>query len=226
MIRRCEFRYGAQKLATASEYTATTVIPAPEPGSNIRCMIPGDSQPTKALLAAAATDPVPAGAAAQLRNCSVVYWHDLTKWRVVTSDRVQGAAAVVVALSPSGRYSLTCRLSVGQVDPVVSKFQPTIKPVLNQPRRVLDQYFPSYGGTCPPRVCAGYFHRDGGRVDSTITRIRLKAENGRTHDIPVKDGWFALAWADATSNPTARPLTVTEYGKSGETLRTFQTRDW
>lgn len=224
MLRRCELRYGTHKLASASEYTATTVIPAPEPGSNIRCMIPGDSQPTKAAIAAATVDPVPADAAGQLRNCSVEYWHDVTKWRVITSDRVRGAGAVVVALSPSGRYSLTCRLSVGQVDTVVSKFQPTIKPTLNQKRRVLDQYFPSYGGTCPSKLCAGYYHRDGGRVASTITRIRLLAANGNLHDIPVKDGWFALAWADATS--TSGPLTITEYDRSGTALRTFHSRNW
>ena len=172
------------------------------------CIVPGDSRPLPATVAAAQADPLPATEAGMLRNCSVLMWHDLTGWRVVTSERVPGLQLNMLAMSPSGRSIAMCKLKPGVYDEQVTNTTEGIFSAETYWETSLS-HVGDYGyQTCTERSlpCVGWMADNVGRVDSRIARIRLTARNGRTHDIAVHDGWFALAWGDGDGKgqPNAR----------------------
>lgn len=180
------------------------------------CTIPGDSRPSAALIAAAAADPLPADDARRLRNCAVKVWHNLTGWRLVAKDTQPGVGTNLVALSPSGKFVLHCTLTArGQSLMDIG----SIRPISGSPPGRMTQ--PPIAGhqTCGgPQACIGYLYSEAGQVARYVARIRLTASNGRTHDITVNDGWYALAWANG--DPEDVELTVTEYDAAGRVLDT------
>ena len=218
VVRRCQLRgrplWNHEVLGNGRQATGSTVFTMKLQERDRTCSIPGDSRPSKALIAAASADPVPADDAGRLRNCSVKIWHDLTRWRVMAKDTQPGVGTNLVALSPSGRYVLFCTLTArGQTlldagsTYLTSKF-----------RRTSMQGPPIAGHqTCGNRQpCLGYLFSEAGRVTQGIARIRLTAKNGRTHDLKVNDGWYALAWGDR--DPNGPDLTVTKYDASGRVV--------
>ena len=139
VVRRCLLRGTRvwpddQRLGIAPQSTGLTVI-TNKVGERPRlCTIPGDSQPSAALVAAAAADPLPADDARLLRNCAVKIWHDLDGWRVLAKDTQPGVGTNLVALSPSRRFVLRCTLTArGQELMDIGSIRPAPR---SQPGRV------------------------------------------------------------------------------------------
>lgn len=223
---RCRLRNPkiANPLPGGSTHVGLPIDYAPDrPGGPMvgTCIVPGDSRPSATTVAAAKADPVPASQAGMLRNCSVLMWHDLTEWRVVASERVPGRQANVLAMSPSGRFVAMCSLSVPAY--LYTEQHPNTAEGTFLTRSFAQQrpdLLASAGvQTCAPALgpCVGWLYDSIGRVDPRITRIRLTAGNGKTHDLRVHDGWFALAWADG--DPKGQPGgTVVAYDAKGNRI--------
>lgn len=220
--RRCLIRYPGIRRPLDSIFLRTGFPVRYTPAIGQRdqsCTIPGDSRPSAALVAAAVADPLPSTPAGILRNCSVLMWHDLTAWRVATFDRQPGVQLIAVVLSPSGKHVANCHLTpegyrgTANYGTGVSGTWATA----TYGRQELEHF----GGQGTQRCadsgssnCMGWQYYDAGRVDSKIARIRVTAKNGRAHDIAVRDGWFAFAWADG--NPSGGPdPTVMAYDAKG-----------
>jgi hypothetical protein len=209
-VRRCALRYPeGKKLSFGSDIrSGKTVNFAGTAGTRpagTGCTIPGGDKPSAALIAAAAKDPLPTTTAGQLRNCSVQVWVDLTGWRVMASERYESkrfAKAVLVAVSPSGRKAVSCILSPPPPEAgrepqghyvlfftldSLSKDEPFRLPVKPSARADL------FGGGGSKSTNASW-----GRVASNATTVRLQLGSGPVHEVPVKDGWFAVAWANPT----------------------------
>ncbi|MGZ0149413.1 hypothetical protein ACXJJ3_20280 [Kribbella sp. WER1] len=184
------------------------------------CTIPGGDRPSAALVAAAQKDPMPATEAGQLRNCSVQFWTDLTKWKVVARETAPRAGANLVALSPSGRLAVQCGLSPKR-DPAAPLGSGLgIYKIATRGRDPLDRDFLMSGGElCATiRPCPGWAYLRSGRVASNIARIRIEPVAGGKHDVTVTDGWYAVAWlnGDRQGRPDAK---LTAYDKSGKVLK-------
>lgn len=220
--RRCVLRYGRGGNMKNTSYRAGSLVLYVNaqgiPDTFRTCRVPGDSRPTAAAIAKAKGDPMPAGAAGQLRNCSVQFWHDLTNWKVVTSDTAKGAGISLIALSPSGRYAVRC-----QLEPT---FRATgtgtgtgITTVATDFLYNLDYVAFAGGRVCPGTPCLGWHYLEGGRVSSDVARIRIQAKwSGQHHDLTVTDGWYALSWING--DPKGRmDATITAYDKNGKLLK-------
>ncbi|WP_328329326.1 hypothetical protein OHA70_05775 [Kribbella sp. NBC_00382] len=231
--RRCTIRYGVQPLATfhPSVYRATMGLMSRVPGKKNMfgpgCVVPGDSKPTAAALAKVKADPAPRTADGQLLSCSVLLWHDLTKWRVVSTE--QGATDLgrvlrMLAVSPTGRSAASCDLPLsGQAMPLMKSSTPSIRTAQNEPLMSLSGVgvYEGSGQIGCKSNCTGWTYTNFGRVDPAITRIHFKAVNGATHDLTVANGWYALWWANGDPK-SRRAATVTAYNASGRPLKTVK----
>jgi hypothetical protein len=211
--RRCTVRYGVRPLAKFDPrvYRATMGIMSPLSKKNDLfgpgCIVPGDSKPTAEASALAKADPVPQTADGQLRNCSVQFWHDLTKWRVVTTERVEGALGNKVlrllAVSPTGRSAVSCGLPLSAESAYLAKVsRPSI--LTAQTERLVP--LSDVGAT------------NYGRVDLAIARIQVKSPTGATHDVTVTNGWFSLY----APTDDLRNATLTAYDASGQVIKTVK----
>lgn len=212
-IRRCALRYpeGKQLSLSSDTRSGRTLRYEFKAGEKIDvawCKVPGGDKPSASLIAAAAKDPLPDTSAGQLRNCSVQLWVDLTGWRVMTSERYQSkrfSSAVLVAISPSGRKAVACTMSTPPPDAPRSglgldgantrfltldsldKNDPVLPPVKGSGRA---DFFAATGSKST--------YTGWGRVASNATTVRLQLGSGPVHEVPVNDGWFAVAWAKPT----------------------------
>ncbi|WP_433003682.1 hypothetical protein [Kribbella sp. CA-294648] len=204
-IRRCALRYpeGKQLLVGSDTRSGRTLLYDAKDRNKHFCKVPGGDKPSAALVAVAAKDPLPDTTAGQLRNCSVQLWVDLTGWRVMASERHQSkrlASVALVAVSPSGRKAVACTMSpppAGQSEPglegansrfftldSLDKNDPILPPVKGSERADL------FAATGSKSTLTGW-----GRVASNATLVRLQLGSGPAHEVKVKDGWFAIAWA-------------------------------
>lgn len=228
--RRCGIRTGVTRpLANyappfkVGERVGNAVAGDPMPGP-YECTVPGDSKPSAAVIAKAVKDPMPASKAGQLRNCSVLFWHDMSGWKVVATETMKGYGTVLTALSPTGRYVAICELGP-KLDPKngwpMGSGPSTYRTSLYARNKL--EHFGQAGsrgdeGSCTAN-CVGWVYKESGRVASNIVRIRLTAPNGRTHDIKVVDGWYVLSWANG--DPKNRNGgTTTAYDKNGNVVPT------
>jgi hypothetical protein len=200
------------------------------PGPLTHCVIPGDSRPTSHAVSLVNGDRFPASDAGKLRNCSVRLWHDITGWRILTSEAEPGELMNIIAVSPSGRYVAGCSLiknSAADGLAGTSIWLTRTPPELQLPEeRNSDplEHFPVAGlQTCggPGQKCIGWLHDEIGRVkDPRIARIRVEKPNGRVHDIKVVDGWYAFAWGDR--DPKGQPnAKVTTYDAAGKVIKRY-----
>jgi len=221
--RRCALRYPQYKmpLMKATWWSGSTAMYQRQQGSAELCTIPGGDKPSAELLAAVRRDPMPSTPAAQLRNCSVLFWTDLTKWRIVASESAPGVAASLIAVSPSGRKVVACDLAPKLDDnatPLGSG--PSIYPVASYDVTKID---PAFNGhlDCPTYgvPCKGFTYHGQGRVSPKVARMRIEPTNGTpAHDVVVRDGWYAVAWF-AKGNFTEWGAEVTAYDKAGNVLK-------
>lgn len=179
------------------------------------CLIPGDSMPTEAALAAVAMDPVPTDTGERLRNCSVLLWHDVRDWRIVASDEAPGrAAASLQLLSPSGRHMADCKLT-----PRKPKRTPDMG-IWSTVLRGADKLkFVLGAGGCRTMDhnldCREYLYQENGRTSADAARIELTGQDGDTHVVRPWHGWYAIAWAPADNKPIA---TMKVYDATGKLL--------
>jgi hypothetical protein len=209
--RRCDLRYPGRKLDPVysderdrgGERLPFVLVAGDEPTG---CVVPGGARPAAATIAAAKADPVPTDPAAILRNCSVLFWHDLTHWRLIAQDTAPGLVTIAVMLSPSGRLVATCQLpasaasdSRGGADHRWDEREGSIHPVVKS-REVLVSGL-EYGGgrrsVCPAfgQWCAGALFYGTNEVPEDIVRITFR-QGRASHVVAASHGWFALAWQD------------------------------
>lgn len=180
-----------------------------------QCLIPGDSKPTAAALAALAKDPVPVDTDEKLRNCSVLLWHDVRDWRIVASDEAPGrAAASLKLLSPSGRHMASCKLT-----PRKPKRSPGMG-IWPTALRGADQLKHVLGaGGCRTfdhnLDCREVLYQETGRVRADADRIEVTSQSGDTHQVQLWQGWYAVAWAPADNKPLG---TLKVYDAAGKVL--------
>lgn len=232
LFRRCELRgqpLHREYKQILSHYSAlgeTITMQLGIGGGESVCWVPGDSRPSAATVAAAKADPLPSDDAGRLRNCSVDAWHDMTRYRVVASGTLPGIATNLVAMSPSGRYVVYCTLSAGEGSRFFSRPNDLAYPVAAvRPITPHDKATAIFGGdvqTClsiPGKSsglpCIGAIYNSAGRLDPRIVRIRLNNSNGRTHEIKVNDGWYALLWGNGNDSPQPPDDRVTAYDADG-----------
>jgi hypothetical protein len=231
--RRCTIRYGVQPLAKfhPSVYRATMGLMSPLPGKKNMfgpgCVVPGDSKPTAAALAKVKADPTPRTADGQLLSCSVQLWHDLTKWRVVSTEQGVtdlGRVLRMLAVSPTGRSAASCDLPLsGQAILTGKSSTPSIRTAQDETLMSLSGVAVNEGSGqigCKSN-CTGWTYTNYGRVDPAITRIHFRAANGATHDLAVANGWYALWWSNGDPK-SRRAATVTAYNASGQLLETVR----
>ncbi|GAA1581128.1 hypothetical protein GCM10009789_38740 [Kribbella sancticallisti] len=226
-IRRCTLRYPQNKrpLKHKGQWAVGETLPyVLQPGDRpMMCTIPGGDKPSDQLVAAARRDPMPSSPAAQLRNCSVLFWSDLTNWRVVASETAPGVGTALMALSPSGRKVLNCQLGPKTGDNATPLGAgPGIYPATNYDTAKIE---PWIGGhlDCPTYgvPCRGFAYVGAGRVSPKVTRMRIEPTNGTPgHDVMVRDGWYAVAWF-AKGNFTEWGAQLTAYDRTGNVLKTI-----
>ena len=201
------------------------------------CTVPGGDRPSAALVAAAAKDPVPAGMADKLRNCSVIAWIDVTDWRVVASDQSKALGkAAIVAISPSGHKVVDCELSSAKQPGSELSRSATFLTLtnLNSSDPVLDPSDKSVradmyagaggGGGCVNRTCSIYGMSGWGRVKSTTaTTVRLRIGSAPAYEVPVgPGGWFAYTWFTKSKYKITDQPKVAAYDKTGKVVKVFQ----
>ncbi|TCC51880.1 hypothetical protein E0H73_40685 [Kribbella pittospori] len=224
--RLCALRYPQYKRPIQRNsfwYTGYTVLYELQRGDKAaQCTIPGGDKPSTALVAAARRDPMPATAAARLRNCSVVFWTDVTKWRVMASDTSPQRATNLIAVSPSGRKAVRCTLVPKFDDTAALGSGPGVFSLAGQVRQVFDNDFAQFGMGYAQGCtgCETKYYDGFGRVASNIARIRIAPAGSRnTHDITVTDGWYAVSWLDPDPHGSGK-YTLTAYDKTGKVLKT------
>lgn len=223
--RRCKLRYPQIERTlmkadwysgSTASYNRTAALPP------LLCTIPGGDMPSADLVKIAKQDPQPSTEAAQLRNCSVLFWSDLSRWRVMASETAAGHSTTLLAISPSGRKVVSCNLGPELGDNAAALGSgPGIFPVELTERRPFDEHFLTSGGqVCRTGGCRGWLYQDSGRVASNIAKIRIEpVRGGKVHDVPVRDGWFAVSWINGDPQGTASAK-LTAYDKAGKVLKT------
>lgn len=232
--KRCALRYPEVKESLTGKgpvKTGTTVsLGMKDHTMSGTCKIPGGDKPTAALLAAVAKDPVPATDAGKLRNCSVLLWVDLTNWTVVAADQSKRLGSTTfVAISPSGKKAATCQLDPDEMTSSANSQVLTLDPVATD-GPVLDpakgsqpaSLFAASGGggtLCVGAPCKdNYNFTAWGRVATTATKVVLRLGPGPVHEVPVKDGWFAVTWLSPTASDKIKPSLIA-YDKDGKVVK-------
>jgi hypothetical protein len=232
-LLRCELRYGKQELGKfhPDVYRATMTIAGPFKGPDgkvkfgAECLVPGDSRPSDKAVAMARANPMPSSAEGKLLACSVQLWHDLTKWRVVSTESIDKTRIRVLAVSPTGQSAASCELTpaakAGAFEKGSSAKIFTAKyPQLNSLGNIAST---GSGSTCRTEPCVGWVYLNAGRIDPTITRVLITAANGRTHELKITNGWFSILWANG--DPKARlDARVTGYDAAGNIVKTVKVR--
>lgn len=174
----------------------------PEENGPRTCVVPGDSRPTAAGQAVLTSDPLPKDTAGRVRNCSVLFWHDVRSWRVLVTDEAPGVEIRLRLISPSRRYEANCILNrptgvLGQDYHVrLSRVHD------DNPRPALADLI-NAGSACKDRpnlACTGWLRSETGRIRGDVVRIVLTSTTGATHQIRVVDGFYALAWVDPSGS--------------------------
>jgi hypothetical protein len=150
-----------------------------------------------------------------LRACAAgLEGRNLAGWRIVVRQSLAGIGTRFVAISPDGARGADCGVpapgaGTGLLRP--RQFQ------VGRPPQVLGPHHFETGGQCNAGTCTGWLYDEAGRVPVKVVRMRLTAGNGVTHDVPVKDGWFAILWADGQpgGQPTGR---FTAYDAAGKVV--------
>ncbi|MFB6719768.1 hypothetical protein ACFCV3_06390 [Kribbella sp. NPDC056345] len=180
------------------------------------CMVPGGDKPSAALVAAARRDPVPTTPAGLLRNCSVGFWTDLTKWRVLASDVDPGRASSVLAMSPSGRSTVKC--TAVPEEPHREAGVHLNSTIVRGPVKQLsfqEAFRSGMSGSCSGGKCT-QLYSSAGRLSSDIVRVTFE-QVGTTgtlrHEVPVRDSWYAVAWLNTM--PSGLGLKIQAHHKDG-----------
>lgn len=174
----------------------------PKDGGPRTCVVPGDSRPTAAGQAVLAADPFPKDTAGRLRNCSLLFWHDVRSWRLLVTDEAPGVQIRLRLISPSRRYEANCILTRPTGAPGQDSNVKLSRVHDDNSRAPLADRI-NAGVACadqPTLGCTGWLHSETGRMRSDVVRIVLTSTTGATHQIRVVDGFYALSWVDPSGS--------------------------
>ncbi|GAA1681290.1 hypothetical protein ACFTSF_34120 [Kribbella sp. NPDC056951] len=238
--RRCGVKFNDPKIKLSTPYdgpfSGQALTPKPEVGQRmLTCIVPGGDKPTQALLDQVKKDGVPKDPAAQLRNCSVQAWVDMTGWSVkatTRSSRIEKgygeiAQAMVIAVSPSGRVAIACEIGDRSIEGGHMRNGTTLL-VLDKLRYDSNILTPATktqpaqhwtGNNIGGNAEGGYDPVAWGRLNGGVTRIQLRMDDKTKLDIPVTDGWFAYCWETGPTKAPMKSFTVTAYDKDGKVVK-------
>lgn len=181
----------------------------PAPGESIRGEVVAPKGPDPRSQA-----PVGADDVALLRACGVLLGgKDLTGWRIVQRASLAGVGTRFVAVeSPNGPYA-HCPVPAPGTNELLAAT--TFRRAGPAPSALGPHKFET-GSQCRAG-CTGWLYDESGRVPAKVVRIRVTALNGRHTDIQVKDGWYAILWADG--DPKGQPSgRFTAYDAAGNVV--------
>jgi hypothetical protein len=150
------------------------------------------------------------GDATLLMGCQVKLKNqvDLSKWRVVTRTTLPTIGTMLVATEPGGTRVVTCDLYAATVPAGLATSSTThLWPKFHQAAK-LSPNLMSAGTNCAsgpklPQACQGFLITEADRVPSQVVRIHVDFKNGRTLDVPVKDGWYSMMAASGRNGLVA-----------------------
>lgn len=146
---------------------------------------------------------------------------DLSGWRITARSSLPDVGTVFTALSPNGDMAAFC-----DIDPPGSSgesLQSEVRLTSPDGKRTLyakphlSEHILESGSQCDSH-CTGWLHRESGRLPAKVVRLHVASPNGKSVDVPVKNGYWALIWANG--DPQRRPdVTVTAYDADGKVVR-------
>lgn len=143
---------------------------------------------------------------------------DLTGWNVLVRSTQPRVGTAFVATSPDGKLVAACTLYAPAVPSGYDNPQDAqARPVTPDPRAVSSHLFGAANQCGADLACAGYLYTGSDRVPTNVTRIKVQASNGRSLDVPVRGGWFAIMWADG--GKARYGLDYTAYDASGKVVK-------
>jgi len=143
---------------------------------------------------------------------------DLTGWRMLVRSIQPKVGTAFVATSPDGKLVARCVLYAPGVPAGYDKASNTWAHAARPSPRTLTEYLFGAGSQCAPDLaCTGFLNADTGEVPRNVVRIRLEAAGGRSVDVPVRDGWFAVMWANG--GKAEMPGRFTAYDASGKVVK-------
>lgn len=172
---------------------------------------------------------VSAADAALLKRCGGLVGTDLTGWQLVAKSTEPGYLTVLQALDPVGATVAFCNLAGPKLPfaipaawngtaPAQGRPLPSNMPSRPVPteRHLFEQGTETCGQGKPE--CAGFLFYETGRLPRNAARLHAVAEDGRTADFVVRDGWYAVAWADRGQRDGMGPVQWTIYDAHGKVL--------
>jgi hypothetical protein len=136
---------------------------------------------------------------------------DLTGWRIVVRATLPNVGTTFAALSQKGDRVAYCEVDEkGGVGPGTNAYR-----VAPAPTTLPRHLFSASGGYS--LGVRGWMYREVGRVPTRIARLHVEAPNGRSVDVPVRDGWYAIMWSDGDPNGQP-PAKYTAYDANGKVV--------
>jgi hypothetical protein len=144
---------------------------------------------------------------------------DLTGWRMLVRSIQPKVGTAFVATSPDAKLVARCVLYAPGAPSATSPASDTWAHAARPSPRTLTEYLFGAGSQCATGLaCTGFLYADTGEVPRNVVRIKLEAASGRSVDVPVRDGWFALMWANGGGKAEI-PGRFTAYDASGKVVK-------
>jgi hypothetical protein len=212
-------------ITVAAVVAASTAVPLAL-GDHASGPGPASGSGTKAI-----PTPAPSGDALLLRQCAAEVRADLTGWRIVAKAVEPGYLTTVLALDRAGKRTAECYLAGPRLPwDVPSDWnriwaakapQPSVEKIHSPQRGDIPRHIFEQGTeTCAAdrlSGCVGFLFYETGRLPQKAARIHAVAANGRSVDVAVVDGWYAVAWGDREPRGM-RPVRWTVYDARGKVL--------
>lgn len=201
-------------------------VPARLPG--YFCVIGGDLLPGTAELAEVAEKSIRTDDQSILRRCSAMVFHDLRRWKVLSKSIQQDAFGTAVAVSPSGKYVAHCYLGTASARKAAYGLSGQNQIIQQWPVPAKVDGGIGYAGikvesafqTCKTAglPCEGWLYHSASRLPLEVAKLTLEVGGKRT-TVPVRQGWYALAWAAGSQKPAPERLTATAYRADGSVIK-------
>jgi hypothetical protein len=173
----------------------------------------------------------PTGDALLLKQCGAKVRADLTGWRIMAKAVEPGYLTTVLALDRAGKRTAECYLAGPRLPWDIPSGWNRIWAAKAPQTDVEEVHIPQRGDiprhmfeqgteTCAAdrlSGCVGFLFYETGRLPQNAARIHAVAANGRGVDVPVVDGWYAVAWGDREPRGM-RPVRWTVYDARGKVL--------
>jgi hypothetical protein len=125
---------------------------------------------------------------------------DLSSWRITTRTTLPTIGTMLVAVEPNSTRVVTCDLYGKQVPATEGPSSTThLWPRYHQETKLSPNLL-SAGTNCAsspklPPACQGFLIVEADRLPLRVVKLHVDFKNGRTVDVPVKDGWYSVMTA-------------------------------